>query len=118
MHSYIDPKYADERMKILGEECAEVIQALFKVQRFGLASRHYYDPTISNEDHLVAELGDLQGCIDNMVEMGLVTQEALDLAAAAKRAKMVRWTYWLMDGSLNKGNHAEIGDWSTRKIDG
>ena len=53
----------EEIMTILQEECAEVIQAVSKVRRFGMSENH---------GNLVVELCDLQTMIDLMYENGVV----------------------------------------------
>ncbi len=53
----------DEIMTILQEECAEVIQAVSKVKRFGMPENHAT---------LVKELGDLQAVIEIMYEFQVV----------------------------------------------
>jgi len=50
-------------MTILQEECAEVIQAVSKVRRFGMSENH---------SNLVVELCDLQAMIDLMYEFEVV----------------------------------------------
>jgi NTP pyrophosphatase (non-canonical NTP hydrolase) len=53
----------EEIMTILQEECAEVIQAVSKVRRFGMAENH---------SNLVVELCDLQAMINLMYEYEVV----------------------------------------------
>ena len=53
----------EEIMTILQEECAEVIQAVSKVRRFGMMENH---------GNLVVELCDLQTMLDLMYEFGVV----------------------------------------------
>lgn len=53
----------EEIMTILQEECAEVIQAVSKVRRFGMSENH---------GNLVVELCDLQAMIDLMYEYEVV----------------------------------------------
>ncbi len=47
----------------LQEECAEVIQAMSKIFRFGLDQRHP-GTGVTNKDHLAVELDQLQAMID------------------------------------------------------
>ena len=57
---------ADERLTLLAEECAEVIQAVAKIQRHGYASRHPNGgPT--NREMLAKEVGHVQHAIDRML---------------------------------------------------
>ena len=53
----------EEIMTILQEECAEVIQAVSKVKRFGMMENH---------GNLVVELCDLQAMLDLMYEFGVI----------------------------------------------
>ena len=53
----------EEIMTILQEECAEVIQAVSKVRRFGMSKNH---------SNLVVELCDLQAMLDLMYEYEVV----------------------------------------------
>ena len=53
----------EEIMTILQEECAEVIQAVSKVRRFGMSENH---------GNLVVELCDLQAMLDLMYEYEVV----------------------------------------------
>jgi len=53
----------EEILTILQEECAEVIQAVSKVKRFGMSENHIA---------LVKELGDLQAMIEIMYEFQVV----------------------------------------------
>lgn len=53
----------EEIMTILQEECAEVIQAVSKVRRFGMMENH---------GNLVVELCDLQTMLDLMYEYEVV----------------------------------------------
>lgn len=67
-----------EYLEILQEECAEVIQAVSKIKRFGL---HSFNPTdkkkVLNIDHLITELGDVVGMIKLLTESELGTVEGL-----------------------------------------
>lgn len=62
-----DPRFlpVDEfgRMSRLVEECGEVLQAVGKAARFGMAERHP-DGGPTNVESLVEELRDLQGAIN------------------------------------------------------
>ena len=49
----------------LQEECAEVIQVLCKIQRFGI-SDHRPDEKLTNLDKLHQEVADVQVCIENL----------------------------------------------------
>lgn len=83
-----------EYLEILQEECAEVIQAISKIKRFGLMSHHPEDPLkTTNIEHLIVELGDVIGMIqlladsDDLSKYG-ITEEHIELAAQAKKKKV------------------------------
>lgn len=55
----IDPKVA-EALDLVQEECAEIIQIISKIRRFGLDSYNPYDTERKSNQHLLNdELGDL-----------------------------------------------------------
>ena len=80
-----------EVMNILSEECAEVIQAISKCHRFGIDNYKPGKPK-TNRDHLVEELGDLMAMVAILERMGVVTQDGLEQAAAAKVEKLKKWS--------------------------
>jgi NTP pyrophosphatase (non-canonical NTP hydrolase) len=78
-------------MNILSEECAEVIQAVSKINRFGIDN---YKPGKSktNRQHLEEELGDLLAMVDILIELGVVTESSLQQAEVAKIEKLKKWS--------------------------
>jgi NTP pyrophosphatase (non-canonical NTP hydrolase) len=57
-------------LDILQEECAEVIQVISKIKRFGLDSYHPSDPDrLSNEVKLARELGDVEGTTTKLLQL-------------------------------------------------
>jgi NTP pyrophosphatase (non-canonical NTP hydrolase) len=80
-----------ETMDILQEECAEVIQAVSKISRFGLDNLKPGKPK-TNREHLEEELGDLLAMIDILHEMDIVSWTNLDLAKEAKIEKLKKWS--------------------------
>ena len=76
-------------MAIAQEECAEVIQAISKIFRFGFDSTHN---GVTNREHLEVELGDLQCMIDLLTEKGVVDHQKILEAAEAKREKLKVWS--------------------------
>jgi NTP pyrophosphatase (non-canonical NTP hydrolase) len=80
-----------EAMDILQEECAEVIQAVSKISRFGLDNLKPGKPK-TNREHLEEELGDLLAMIDILHEMDMVSWANLDLAKEAKIEKLKKWS--------------------------
>jgi NTP pyrophosphatase (non-canonical NTP hydrolase) len=80
-----------EVMDILQEECAEVIQAVSKISRFGIDNLKPGKPK-TNREHLEEELGDMLAMIDIMLEKKVVSREHLEVAKAAKIEKLKKWS--------------------------
>jgi len=80
-----------EVMDILQEECAEVIQAVSKISRFGLDNLKPGKPK-TNREHLEYELGDLQAMVEILQELDIVSFTNIELAAEAKREKLKKWS--------------------------
>ena len=77
-----------EILNILQEECAEVIQAVSKIRRFGEESNRFGFKE-SNRSGFIQELADLQCMINLCFEFDIVGEEdALDKLIAAKRDKL------------------------------
>ena len=81
----------NEVMNILSEECAEVIQAVSKISRFGLDNLKPGKPK-TNRDHLEEELGDLYAMIEILQELNVVSWTNIEKAAEAKREKLKQWS--------------------------
>ena len=80
-----------EVMDILQEECAEVIQAVSKISRFGIDNVKPGKPK-TNREHLEEELGDMLAMIDIMLELGVVSLSNLEVAKQAKIEKLKKWS--------------------------
>jgi len=80
-----------EVMDILQEECAEVIQAVSKISRFGIDN---FKPgkAKTNREHLEEELGDMIAMICILEKMGIIDQHALEIATKAKIQKLKKWS--------------------------
>jgi NTP pyrophosphatase (non-canonical NTP hydrolase) len=80
-----------EVMDILQEECAEVIQAVSKISRFGIDN---FKPgkAKTNREHLEEELGDMLAMICILEKMGVIDQNALEIATKAKIQKLKKWS--------------------------
>ena len=89
----IDPMTAQikEVMDILQEECAEVIQAVSKISRFGLDNLKPGKPK-TNREHLDEELGDLYAMIEILQELDVVSWTNIEQAAEDKREKLKKWS--------------------------
>ena len=79
----------DEALRILQEECAEVVQATSKVFRFGLNTA-YNDKT--NRERLEEEIGDLLCMIDILVEKTIISDSNINQARKNKRDKLRQWS--------------------------
>lgn len=81
-----------EIMHILQEECAEVIQAISKCQRFGI---HNYKPGTNktNLEQLQEELGDVMAMVELLVDqkIGLVDHKITE-SKVAKFEKLKKWS--------------------------
>jgi NTP pyrophosphatase (non-canonical NTP hydrolase) len=86
----MDPKQK-EALDILQEECAEVIQAVSKISRFGLDNLKPGKPK-TNREHLEEELGDLVAMIDILTRNGVVDSVNIETAAAVKVEKLKKWS--------------------------
>lgn len=86
----MDPK-TKEVMDILQEECAEVIQAVSKISRFGIDNYKPGKPK-TNREHLEEELGDTLAMIDILKEMGVVSTAGMEAAKQAKIQKLKQWS--------------------------
>ena len=80
-----------EVMDILQEECAEVIQAVSKISRFGIDNFKPGKPK-TNREHLEEELGDMIAMICILEKMGVINQDALEIATRAKIEKLKKWS--------------------------
>lgn len=91
----------NELLLILSEECAEVIQAISKCQRFGLEGSKPGKP-LTNLEHLEEELGDLLCMIDLLRDSGVVSWGNMEVARRAKREKLRCWS--TIDQSILNNN--------------
>lgn len=97
----MNKKY-EEILRITQEECAEVIQAISKVFRFGFDAT-YPENGPNNLEKLEEEIGDLLCMIDLLLENGLVNEDNLKFAATAKMLKLKKWS-----NILDKDNLAPL----------
>ena len=80
-----------EVMDILQEECAEVIQAVSKISRFGIDNFKPGKPK-TNREHLEEELGDMLAMIDILCSMEVINLDKLRVAKLAKIEKLKKWS--------------------------
>jgi NTP pyrophosphatase (non-canonical NTP hydrolase) len=81
-----------EILRILQEECAEVIQAISKVFRFGMYASHPDTPTITNQLSLHQEIGDVLAMIDLLEKTGVVDAHKLIQCKKNKFLKLREWS--------------------------
>ena len=72
-----------ETLVITQEECAEVIQVISKIFRFGLDE---------NDHSLEDEVGDLLCMVDLLVKQGVIRPDKLELAKRIKAEKLKKWS--------------------------
>jgi NTP pyrophosphatase (non-canonical NTP hydrolase) len=82
---------SQEIMSILQEECSEVIQAVSKINRFGIDNYKPGKPK-TNREHLEEELGDLLAMIELLESGGVVSRVKLEVAKNAKFEKLKKWS--------------------------
>ena len=82
-------KKENEILLIAQEECAEVIQAISKVFRFGMDER-YEDET--NRARLEEEIGDVACLIQLMIQEGLVDEKRIESCAKNKLDRLKIWS--------------------------
>lgn len=80
-----------EVLDILQEECAEVIQAVSKISRFGLDNYKPGKPK-TNREHLEQELGDMIALVHILQNMHIVSQENIAASQSAKIEKLKKWS--------------------------
>ena len=81
----------DEVLIILQEECAEVIQIISKIHRFGL---YNYNPVSDeyNDELLHKEVGDLLCIIDLCIKKKILREEDLIFHHEQKLEKLKKWS--------------------------
>lgn len=85
----------EERLHLLQEECAEVIQAAAKVLRHGYES---YDPTVkggpNNREALEKEMGHVRHAMLRMCEANDVVKDEVHRHADHKRETVEEWLHF------------------------
>ncbi len=79
-----------EILVITQEECAEVIQEISKVFRFGINNQH--KDGMRHQEKLEMEVGDLLCMISLMTSHGLIRPEQVQAAATNKQEKLKQWS--------------------------
>ena len=81
----------NEVMDILQEECAEVVQAVSKIRRFGIDNAKP-GTNYTNREHLEEEIGDLLAMVDILLINEMVNWGNLHKAKRAKIEKLKKWS--------------------------
>jgi NTP pyrophosphatase (non-canonical NTP hydrolase) len=79
-----------EILSITQEECAEVIQAISKIFRFGLDTEWKGE---TNRQHLEEEIGDLQAMIYLLACNNIISKEGIEISAENKLKKLKEWSH-------------------------
>jgi NTP pyrophosphatase (non-canonical NTP hydrolase) len=79
-----------EILVITQEECAEVIQEISKIFRFGIDDPHRLG--ITHREKLETEIGDLLTMIDLLICNDVITAQGLENAKRFKVEKLKRWS--------------------------
>jgi NTP pyrophosphatase (non-canonical NTP hydrolase) len=80
-----------ETMAILAEECAEVIVAISKINRFGFENvKPGQEKT--NREHLAEEIGDTLAMVELLISSGVITSESVEQSKIAKLEKLKIWS--------------------------
>lgn len=79
-----------EILVIAQEECAEVIQEISKIFRFGITEVH--KDGMLHREKLETEVGDLLCMIDLMVKHGIIDSANVASAKTEKLLKLEKWS--------------------------
>lgn len=79
-----------EILVIAQEECAEVIQEISKIFRFGIQEKH--KDGMLHQEKLEIEVGDLLCMINLMTQHGLIRPDQVNDAVKNKQIKLTQWS--------------------------
>jgi len=91
-----------ERLTMLAEECAEVIQVVGKILRHGYDNYHPDDPSRTNRDLLARELTDVDAIKRKMTRNELKDYAMNDVLGVIWE-KMLLYTHHEYDSEINEG---------------
>lgn len=90
-----------EALGLLQEECAEIIQIVSKIRRFGLDSYNPYDAKqLSNQALLAHEVGDFQLIYSILIEQGVINPSDVLDRMNWKREKLKKYTTLFKDEEI------------------
>lgn len=78
----------DEALCILQEECAELIQVISKIRRFGMDTEVCTNPGKTNKDLLIEEAGDVQTLLNYLISNDILSPNDIVDRMDAKEAKL------------------------------
>jgi NTP pyrophosphatase (non-canonical NTP hydrolase) len=81
-----------ESLVITQEECAEVIQAISKILRFGFDSRYPTEESASTKECLTMEVGQLLCMVNILLEQGVIDEDDMIAAMEHKKIKLETWS--------------------------
>jgi NTP pyrophosphatase (non-canonical NTP hydrolase) len=85
-------KQIDEIMSILQEECAELIQMISKIRRFGEDAVHPEIPNKTNMHRFQEELGDVLALIEILEAHDYININHVNMLKHKKFDKLKKWT--------------------------
>jgi hypothetical protein len=91
-----------ERLAMLAEECAEVIQVVGKILRHGYNSYHPDDPKVTNRELLIRELQDIEGVVYGMREKNDIDPPIISADPEITWNKKLKWSHY--QGDINASN--------------
>jgi NTP pyrophosphatase (non-canonical NTP hydrolase) len=92
-----------EILTIAQEECAEVIQVISKIHRFGLGHEHVSSHRgITNTEKLNEEVGDLLAMIDLLIDENILDTARLTEAKQRKIDKLRIWSDIYKDNQIKE----------------
>ena len=81
-----------ETLVITQEECAEVIQSVSKILRFGFDSSYPFEDSATTRECLEMEVGQLLCMIDILMEQGVLDASNVEQSKQHKRLKLKEWS--------------------------
>jgi NTP pyrophosphatase (non-canonical NTP hydrolase) len=85
-------KETEETLVILQEECAEVIQSVSKILRFGFDSRYPTEDSASTKECLTMEVGQVLCMINLFIDQNVIDEESMIAAMNYKQVKLKEWS--------------------------
>lgn len=84
----------EERLAILGEECAEIVQLVGKIIRHGYESFHPANPELTNRMLLAKEIGHFLANLDLMTSRSDVDKHLIETSSDLKKLTRSKYTHY------------------------